>query len=298
METYQTEPNRLTNPKKPARRAKTPIGVKVFQNVFKLGRVSPKLMGRFAYTLWFRTNRNPLTKKEKEYLREARHYKVPFGSKEIAAFSWGNSHKKVLLAHGWLGRGIHMRFFIAPFLKAGYEVIALDAPAHGQSPGKQSELFEYGDAIQTVGKLFGPFEGVCTHSVGAISTLIALNQGFKAKRIVCYNTPCRLEAMVQYFSETLQIPKAAVLEMGQLFEKNYGKDCWDRASGDTYAKHLSIPALIIHDRDDREIPIEEGRQLAKVWKNSKFIETAGLGHRRILRDDGAISKSVRFIGRE
>ena len=41
---------------------------------------------------------------------------------------------------------------------------------------------------------------------------------------------------------------------------------------------------MFHDKDDREIPIECSRILNKKLKNSKLIETTGLGHSRILKD--------------
>ncbi len=58
---------------------------------------------------------------------------------------------------------------------------------------------------------------------------------------------------------------------------------------------FTVPALIIHDEQDREIPFEGGEALSKVWKNSKLVRTNGLGHRRILRDSQVISKAVEYL---
>ena len=53
--------------------------------------------------------------------------------------------------------------------------------------------------------------------------------------------------------------------------------------------------IMFHDKDDREIPIECSRILNKKLKNSKLIETTGLGHSRILKDMEVAEKIKTFI---
>jgi pimeloyl-ACP methyl ester carboxylesterase len=60
-------------------------------------------------------------------------------------------------------------------------------------------------------------------------------------------------------------------------------------------RNLSIPALIIHDDRDRDIPWEDGMAVADAWPGAKFKLTHGLGHRRILRDAAVISAATEFI---
>jgi alpha-beta hydrolase superfamily lysophospholipase len=44
--------------------------------------------------------------------------------------------KKILLVHGWSGRGTQLFKIADELLKQGYSTISFDAPAHGKSPGK------------------------------------------------------------------------------------------------------------------------------------------------------------------
>jgi pimeloyl-ACP methyl ester carboxylesterase len=53
--------------------------------------------------------------------------------------------------------------------------------------------------------------------------------------------------------------------------------------------------LVIHDREDREIPVRHGDRLAASWPNAKLLLTDGLGHRRILRDEVVIAETVAFV---
>ncbi len=54
-----------------------------------------------------------------------------------------------------------------------------------------------------------------------------------------------------------------------------------------------LPAvLIIHDTEDKEVHHRDGTLLAAAWPHAEFMSTTGLGHRRILRDEAVISRSV------
>ena len=60
-------------------------------------------------------------------------------------------------------------------------------------------------------------------------------------------------------------------------------------------KGVTIPALVIHDDQDTDVPWQEGRLVAQSWKNAHFLKTTGLGHCRILRDTSVIESTVNFI---
>lgn len=54
--------------------------------------------------------------------------------------------------------------------------------------------------------------------------------------------------------------------------------------------------LVIHDRDDREVPFAHGERLVDAWREGALHPTTGLGHRRILRDERVIADVVAFTG--
>ena len=56
-----------------------------------------------------------------------------------------------------------------------------------------------------------------------------------------------------------------------------------------------MPLLVFHDRDDAEVPWSDGAAIAGAWPGARLVTTAGLGHRRILRDERVVSQAVAFV---
>ena len=79
------------------------------------------------------------------------------------------------------------------------------------------------------------------------------------------------------------------------FETQFGADLWQRFSPEVLARQLDVPGLVIHDQDDRDVPIQEGIAVAQAWPGAQFVRTTGLGHRRILRDPEVIARVAAFI---
>lgn len=48
-------------------------------------------------------------------------------------------------------------------------------------------------------------------------------------------------------------------------------------------------ALVIHDEGDREVPFDDGASIAAAWPGARLVQTTGLGHRKILRDEAVIA---------
>src|SRR3989304_6214218 len=59
-------------------------------------------------------------------------HKIP--KRELEMYS--KSSKKILLVHGWSGRGTQLFKIADELVKTGYSTISFDAPAHGKSPEK------------------------------------------------------------------------------------------------------------------------------------------------------------------
>jgi pimeloyl-ACP methyl ester carboxylesterase len=57
------------------------------------------------------------------------------------------------------------------------------------------------------------------------------------------------------------------------------------------------PTLVVHDRDDAFTPITDGAAIAAAWPSARMRVTAGLGHRRLLRDPDVVSEVVDFVAR-
>jgi hypothetical protein len=58
---------------------------------------------------------------------------------------------------------------------------------------------------------------------------------------------------------------------------------------------MRMPLLVIHDRDDAEVPWQDGAMIAQAWPRATLSTTSGLGHRRIVRDAEVIREAVGFL---
>ena len=271
-----------------------------------LNALSPALAGRLVSRIWFGAQRHKEPAREARWRASAQQVWLrpdpqqpdqQQPDQQLAVYVWGQQGPSVLLLHGWSGRGTQMGAFAEPLQQAGYRVLAFDAPAHGRSSGRSTHIFQIIDALWAVNSEYGPFHGVITHSFGSMVLARALRDGLQTERVVCISPPAQLRFLIDSFCETLQVPLAARQNFQARLEARFGKDIYSSISAENNVRELSIPALIIHDEDDRDVPLEQGRRLLEAWPGARLETTRGLGHRRILRDADTIQKAVDYIRR-
>ena len=62
-------------------------------------------------------------------------------------------------------------------------------------------------------------------------------------------------------------------------------------------RELPVPALIVHDVEDAEVPVSNAEAWARAWPGAELMKTQGLGHYRILRDREVVARTIRFISK-
>jgi len=208
---------------------------------------------------------------------------------EIVYWSAG-SGEPVLLVHGWEGTHADLDAFVAPLLERGKRVVALDLPAHGESPGKLAAFPDMGRAVGAVGERVGPLAGVIAHSAGCPATALAIDHGLRVERVALIATPERYERFVRYMAGVAGVDPEALI--AALLERGIDVPALNMPR---QVAAYRIPALIVHSADDRTTEIAGGRNVAAAWPASTFLEVDGLGHTRILRDPAVVARIVDFI---
>ena len=67
----------------------------------------------------------------------------------------------------------------------------------------------------------------------------------------------------------------------------------------TLGAGATVPALVIHDAHDTDAPPEDGKAYYHHWAGPvEWLETEGLGHRRILRDPVVAGAIAAFLTRD
>ena len=259
-----------------------------------LGRAVPPLAGRWALDLFCTPMRHAEPAREKELLRTAEAFTVPFQNVHLAAHAWGEG-PAVLLVHGWSGRGAQLGAFVQPLVDAGHRVVTFDLPAHGRTPGRRLHGFDGRDAVLRMGEAVGPLQAVIAHSFGAVCTTLALKEGLAAGRVAYLAPACHLDQAVRGFARQLGLSWPVEWGLREEMERTFGPGVWAQVSGSVIARSFNLPALIVHDIEDAEVPWREGQSLAHAWPGARLITTSGLGHRRILRDSGVVREAVEFV---
>jgi pimeloyl-ACP methyl ester carboxylesterase len=211
----------------------------------------------------------------------------------LAASAWG-AGPPVLLVHGWEGRGTQWSEFVAPLVAAGRRAIALDAPAHGDSPGTQTNVWNIAQAILAVGHEIGPLAGIVAHSVGAAATTLALAHGLAAERAVLLAGPTSLRRVLHLYAAMIGVAPALLPALEAELETRVGASL-DALELLPLSRRLTTPVLIMHDPADPEIPFAAGQALAAAWPGAQLRAIEGPGHRRILRDPTVIAEAVAFL---
>ena len=259
-----------------------------------LGAVAPPLAARLAGRLFGTPPRHRTSEEEWIALSRATPGRVQCGRRTVATWTWGERGPAVLLVHGWGSRGARLHSFVEPLLDLGYRVVAFDAPGHGESSGRRSSLPEFAQAIAAVEAASGPFAAVITHSMGGPSTVFAMTRGFGAARLVFVAPPAHPGAYTERFASLLSVPQHVIRRMTQIFERRFGMR-WDELDLPTLAPGMRSALLVVHDRDDLEIPWTDGAAVAKAWPGAQLVTTRGLGHTRIVHDPGVVARSIAFL---
>lgn len=258
--------------------------------------ISPKLATKFASKLFLRPFKYKLPKRE-EYMdgnTKQTTLKIPKTQREIVVYEFGDSSKKVLLVHGWSGRGTQLAKIAENLIEKGFSTISFDAPAHGKAAGNKSMMLDFIDSIHFLNKEYGPFHAVIGHSLGGMASLRAVKEGLKTNRMVLIGTANGITHIIREFAQNLKMNQEVADRMKAHFDKEYEMDM-DSYSGAVSAKAVNIPSLIIHDKDDVDVELSAAYELQKALKNAELFITEGLGHRRILGDKKVINKITTFI---
>ena len=258
--------------------------------------ISSKLATAFAVKLFITPIKHKTPKRELHMETGSKKSMVflPKLNKKIRVFEYGQSPKKILLVHGWSGRGTQLVKFADELLIAGYSVISFDAPAHGKSQGNSTIMIEFIEAILELERKFGPFEGAVGHSLGGMSLLNAVKNHLNINRLVIIGSGDKVPDIVDSFVSKIGLHTSISKQMQNRFEKKYGKKM-TAFDGSFAAQEVTIPVLVIHDENDLEIPVSAGIHIHKNLKNGQLFITKHLGHRKILGDSEVVKSTIQFL---
>ncbi len=219
---------------------------------------------------------------------------IPSIQKDIMVYTYGYSKKKVLLLHGWSGRGTQMHHIADKLLENKMMVIAFDAPAHGLSSGKSTNMLEYLETIQFIEKKYGPFDAAIGHSWGGMTLLNAAAKNSEFKKIAIIGADDKIPEVIRSFVKKFKLNPALTNKIIKYYNKKIKFDINNFSSSEA-AKKIKIPTFIIHDSQDRFVPVSSAYRIRQNLQDGLLLVTSGLGHHKIFKDQTVIQKIIDFI---
>lgn len=261
-----------------------------------LERISPYLAMRAAAYIFSKPLKFKVPEKEQKALKHCvqKSVQIQHIDTKVATFTWENSGEKVLLTHGWSGRGMQLYYIAESLHKAGYHVVTYDAPAHGKSTGKLTNMLEMIETIAHLDKVEGGFDYFIGHSFGAMAIFNYCKTRGNAKKIITIGAADNMRMIFDNFITSVGLSTKILRRMITYFEEKY-KITIDDFSPFVAVQKMQTPTLLIHDNEDYDVSVACSDSIAKHHPNAKVIKTKGLGHRRILRDNKVMQQIKLFI---
>ena len=219
---------------------------------------------------------------------------LPICKKDINVYVYGYSKEKVLMAHGWAGRGTQLHQIADKVLENRMMVISFDAPAHVLSSGKMTNMIEFLEAIKEIDKKYGPFKAAIGHSFGGMSLINAVADGLKVDKLVAIGADNSIPRIFQMYIEKMELKPVILDKLRLLTEQKFNRDL-DSITSEHKALKINIPTLIIHDSDDKYVNVSSAISIRQNLKKGELLITNGLGHHRIFKSQFVIQRIIDFI---
>ena len=254
-----------------------------------LGAISPALAARAAARLFLTPPRHRAPPRDREALAPFEPLAIPHEGGTLRAFRLGRG-PVVLLVHGWGGRAGQMAPLAEALAAAGCAAVALDGPAHGASSGRTASVVHFAASIASAARATGARAAV-GHSLGGAAVLLAVARGLRLDAAVALAAP---RGPASFFDHAVEAFGLESVALRDAVERRVGV-----AMADLDLPHLAFPGapplLLVHDRDDGDVPFAEAEAVRDGWSGSRLVATAGLGHRRLLRERAVIQEVAAFV---
>lgn len=208
--------------------------------------------------------------------------------------------KTVVLVHGWTGRSSYMLSFASPLLARNYRVVAVDLPAHGESSARQLHLPKAVNALSELHRRTGPWHSIIAHSFGGavacalVSGLIPVFAKVPLQRLVLIATPHSMQWIFHGFGRAVGLNRKTQSLFDGLVMPLAGRPL-AHFEGAEMLQEASVPTLLLHAPDDREVPFSGAQAMAAISGNVTLQPMPGLGHRRILYAPDTIRAATEFV---
>ena len=247
-----------------------------------------------------------LVNRARFHLRQAEPLRVPTSSGDLQAYVLRARRPRRRLAcsrprldrrgglHDGLRRAVSRR---------GFRSVLFDLPAHGKSSGRRTSLIACAHAVREVAEALGPLQFAVAHSLGGLATLLAGGggtpmpraypfQGYRARRPP--QSFLRGDGSLQPGARSFAGGAAGLRATSRTHRPSQDR----RLHGAEAAGGDGPPALLLHARDDAELPFRNAEEIASAARRTRLQPFDDLGHRKILYAPPVVRAALTYVVRQ
>ncbi len=274
------------------------------------------LHAQFCYQMFITPIHLPIDKKYREFAKMACEF-IEGRRDEIIHREYPRHHvlhrftpankpngKKILITHGWMSRAAYMVRLIRLLHKEGYEVYAIDFPAHGEAKGIQLPWTDAIAIIKETISQFGPFYGLVGHSFGGSMILNTLNLAgqlpewqlnYKPERAILIASPTQMRTPVNKIARRFKLSGHAYLQLRQLIRQQASVDPERIRLSHFISQTPDTYFLCIHGELDATINPKESINFCKYYKNARLSLLPDADHVSVLMDERVEQIALDFL---
>ncbi len=211
--------------------------------------------------------------------------------------------KKVLITHGWMSRSAYMVRLIHCLHEQGFDIYALDFPAHGEAKGIQLPWTDAVTILKQVLNNLGPFYSVIGHSFGGSMLLNTLNLASQFKewqidaipeRLVLMASPTRMLTPVGKLARRYKMSSKGFQCLKKVFSQ-YAITDLKNLDYRNYSSSDQTSILCIHGENDETIMPSESIIFCQHHANATLALLPDADHVSILMDERVEKAISQFL---
>jgi len=231
-----------------------------------------------AIQLFSTPRKGKITEDQEDFLGTAFQEELKFENYPIMTYRWLGKKDTILLVHGWESNTARWKNLVLTLKQKNYNIVALDAPAHGYSGSKIFNALLYSEFIYKASKHFQP-KIIIGHSVGGMATVFCMHkyQLEYVQKLILIGAPSEFTGVLKRYTDMLGYNQRIIKQINAVVIERFGAEP-STFSTAKFLETLTLKGLIIHDEDDMVIPYKDALQIKSSFKDSTLITTKGLGH--------------------
>lgn len=231
-----------------------------------------------AFSIFCKVRKGRVLSNQEAYLDAAKHEVHKVAQHMIQSYRWKGAGETVLLVHGWESNAWRWHKLIQKLMEANFNIIAFDAPGHGNSSGNYLHVPLYAEVLQFMIEAYNP-KFLTGHSVGGMTILYNehLRTSTIVEKIVTIGSPSEFHEIITHFQNLLGFNDELLNALDHYIQNRFGFKIREFSTS-RFARTNKKKGLLFHDRFDEITPYHASEQVSSHWENSELKTTEGLGH--------------------